>query len=402
MYNFSDIKIVDNDFPNITKDYQELDEYDGYPLLYLGKNKYEAYMIGSLVEIDYENNMARYFQTPIDRETYLKYINKIIPYKEILISASFIFVIDVTQDDELIYEIKPCNLPMEYIPCDDSFCPKEYYNDENISVLLHKNDSTNQVYYEDFIIIVQTLDEAMGNILSLFNEGKKYSKRDGYHLNILAQKPGSYEIICDIGFNENYKPFFGDEITELKTIFNRFLNYIINIYPKDLVLTKEVEKISQNIIKELQLDRFKLDVTKISKVLAKSYTELANLKSSLSEEYQEIVFSTPKEQIGIINDNFVKSYSAISDTALELMGKLTKDSIPKQYNIRVYSMNAESRKVSAYCWNDERFDKVKVHIPGNETLSHTDFSHSLHSGDTIKIKAIATRIDDKITELTVI
>jgi len=110
---------------NIIKDYEELDSYDGYPLIYLGKNQLDNYLIGSLVEIDYELRLTRYMQVPISDEQYIKYKNREITYRQILQNTDSIFIFDITDHGESIYEIEGKQLPEEYLPSENSYIPEQ-------------------------------------------------------------------------------------------------------------------------------------------------------------------------------------------------------------------------------------------------------------------------------------
>lgn len=117
-------RVFKTDEAQIVKDFNELDNYDGYPLIYLGKNSQDTHLIGSLVDVNYESNKATYLHTPITEEQYKKYyIDKEITYRDILLNAKKIYVIEVSDTEEIVYSTSGKELPSEYMPREGSYCP---------------------------------------------------------------------------------------------------------------------------------------------------------------------------------------------------------------------------------------------------------------------------------------
>jgi len=119
-------KIVESDIPLIS-DYIKTLIFDDEPILYVGKNRYGNYIIGSSVDEDRENRVEWFFHTVITFDDYQRFLRKEITYLDMLKDNNNIFIIEKSFDNSFVkvFPIDFFEIPEDYRPTSDSFFPDE-------------------------------------------------------------------------------------------------------------------------------------------------------------------------------------------------------------------------------------------------------------------------------------
>jgi hypothetical protein len=126
MFELDKNKAVASDYPLIADNYAVL-HFDDDPILFSGTNRYGNRIIGSLVDHDDDNRIARFFHVIVDSRTHFDFINQKITYLHILKNSKLIYAVDRSYDEktQMLYHLEFDQIPFQYIPLEGSFCPKQ-------------------------------------------------------------------------------------------------------------------------------------------------------------------------------------------------------------------------------------------------------------------------------------
>lgn len=123
MFEIKSHRSINTDLPIITGNYLEL-LADENPILYTGTNKYGNRILGIIVEESDENFSIRYFHVIIEDKAYYRFTNKLITLRELIEKTNNIFVLDYkTEQIQETYLVPIDEIPGEYLPLSDSYCP---------------------------------------------------------------------------------------------------------------------------------------------------------------------------------------------------------------------------------------------------------------------------------------
>ena len=111
--------------PLIVSDFDIL-LFDDEPILFTGKNEKGDYIIGTSIEDDDDRKIQWYFHTVVDEAVYRKFIDRQITYLNILKNSDRIFIIGKAYDNSFvkIYYINFADIPSDYLPLENSYCPE--------------------------------------------------------------------------------------------------------------------------------------------------------------------------------------------------------------------------------------------------------------------------------------
>lgn len=109
----------------IESDYDEL-LFAEVPILFTGKNADGECIVGSSVDEYYEEGIERYFHIIVSPFVFEQFKNRTVPYLDLLKTDDDIYVVDkeCLSDKVKISYVKFEDIPTEYHPFPDSFCPK--------------------------------------------------------------------------------------------------------------------------------------------------------------------------------------------------------------------------------------------------------------------------------------
>jgi hypothetical protein len=107
----------------IKKDYEIL-HFDEYPILFIGKNDNSEIVIGSLLFEEDDTNTVKYFHCIVEIDLALEFLNRKLPYIEILKKAS-LFIVTKDYNDKIL-QIDATSfhqLDESMLPLPSAYCP---------------------------------------------------------------------------------------------------------------------------------------------------------------------------------------------------------------------------------------------------------------------------------------
>src|SRR5690348_11929518 len=99
--------------------------FDDFPILFLGINRFENKILGSHLEEDDETKTIWTIHSILSNKQYYEFINKKKSYKEILKETSTKFLVEKSFNGKALnaYDLDFDNIPEEYQPLENSYCP---------------------------------------------------------------------------------------------------------------------------------------------------------------------------------------------------------------------------------------------------------------------------------------
>lgn len=407
MFKIDKNKIVNSSIPLITKGYKVLIE-DDEDILFTGNNDFDNRIIGSIIEDNEEEKTLSYINVVVDTNTYIKFIKQKLSYREILDKSENIFIVEKNYQREVtgIYSIKKKDIPTEYLPFEDSYCPEmdEKYSLEYIIRLKGLLSDEHKAVVEDLTHIQLGFRRLLESGIKLLKEFKLEPK-----IYQEALEPRSIRLGYDIQIG---KELFPGEM-DLARYLSSYLEYHILHLPNDAsaVFTQPSVK-SKDF--ELYTDEIKLVYEKaaiglpeeldkrIKDELVDGINEIDDITSNIGSSFNEIEilkkFEDAEEPIGYINPEYREIISKAVEYADRFSDKVTIDAEPKYYNIFIYHLNTESRSGNAIIFLDEEkkiMYKPKIKIKGEQSLLKTKYTASLHEQKEIKILGTAKRIKER-------
>lgn len=116
--------IIETDLPVIVSNYKVL-LFDEMPILFAGTNLYGNRILASIIDEDFTNKVTRFLYSIVDEKNYINFISGKITYFEILNIVKNKFFVDETfAGDIFVFPISYDDIPVKYLPSEDSFCPE--------------------------------------------------------------------------------------------------------------------------------------------------------------------------------------------------------------------------------------------------------------------------------------
>lgn len=408
---------IQTDIPQIKSNYTIL-HFDEEPILYVGKNKYGGYVLGSAIDEDIVRKIEWNFRTLISAKCYLDFINKKISYLEILKNSSDIFMLEKAFDKSFTntFSVSFKDIPEDYLPSDDSYCPDPYrFASISHSHTLHldgqnafrnmilpnslKNilDSYSKVVIAPFSIVGRYLSKLVAKpYISAFGEGSFTIK-----FNIIVEKMDKqrklYELLTDqekdvFVLSEKYLRYcFNDLIDEYEQIIKEnnapIFNNILDDF-KDYT-TKTLLSVPEDLA-----SRFTYETKKI-------FSTIYDISEGVGYDFDTIDIEGT-HPISRIDSTYKKKYENIIKKTESVLSEIDESSC--EYTLHIYKLNVETRKGTANIRKEDDSDymyRANFKVTGNEPLDNTKYTSSLHENKFIKILGKATRIKGEIKSLLI-
>ncbi|MBF0345636.1 MAG: hypothetical protein HQL06_15590 [Nitrospirae bacterium] len=423
MFNIDKNRRFESDLALIENNYQTL-LYDDEPILYTGTNKYGNRILGSSVEEDYESKIERYFHTIIDSKTYNDFLRKEISYLSIMQKGKSIFVIDKSFDSNTIqiYLINIDEIPVDYLPSVDSYCPEQELQ-SSFSYALKLKGKLADLHFAISKEVEKIQESFIELLQSSFNTCLKYFIQKPY-IWITPYSEGSFKIQFVIKLTKNKQITLIQKDDMISNFVSDYLKYCLNDLPievdKIFAIEEDVVQFSKLICKYQNLyDTLKIKVPdEIKDILLNSIKDSVTLLDKLTEDigdnytYIELsniemnVGNDLEKTIGVIDSSFKHSIEK-ANKVIEKTSKVNEivDDEPQEYIIHIYHLNTETGKGRAYIYNknnDKVMSQPKIQIRDFESLEETKYTESLHLNKWINVKGVARIVDGKFRSIDIV
>ncbi len=421
MFEIEPYREVPTDLPVIKSEYHVL-HFDDEPILYSGKNRYGDIVLGSSVDEDYEGRIERHYCVPVDLATYSSFINGNISYYDILCQSKSIFVVDSDFDGKSFrtYLLPLADIPSDYLPMPDSFCPPQPVS-ESLALSLYASlkgklaDQHKAVPSE-----LSRIQQALADVLeTALNSLRELTQPNLY---IAAYSPSSFRIHYEVQMPKQLD--FGTQ--GYIRFYNKLLRFCFNNLPTEMAkiveLTPEISYRFEEIVNEYKDLHSTVWVESGNKEayfraqLIENVVEIANelkdASDAIGQHFTNIsIFDGESDEasnvVGVIDDNFRDGIVEAIEIAGSKYSKFEADATPQTYEIQIYSFNTHSRKGSAYVivsnvHGDREVITTRITVLGDEILEETKYTESLHHKKTIQIRATAHRVRGKITRMDIL
>ncbi len=405
-------KRIESIIPLIEKQYQVL-HYDDLDILFSGMNKYDNRIIGSLTEIDKENKLLRYLHVICEHKDYIDFIKNNITYRNLIEKNKVVFIVDEDFDRIIkdIYEINYLEIPEEYLPLENSFCPEQEQKYSLSYVLRFKGNLADQqkAKVEDLTTVQLGFKNFIKKGFAIINDIKLNST---VYQEVL--EPKSIRLGYNINFDKN---LFTNE-HDVARYITSFLEYTLLYLPDDNNILLDIDKTSKNyeILKEEVKRIYQLTTVnipnnideKIKNELVESISDVENISNQLGDSFNEIeIYRSDKkgdEPFGYINFEYKNKINKTAESIAIKKGLLTEDQVIQEYEIIIYHLNKLTRTGNAEIFSDKEktiISKPRIWILGDDDLTATKYTESLHFKKRIKVSGKAKRIKDNISYLTI-
>lgn len=147
MFDTSKLEVLCNDVALIKSEYKVLLE-DDFPILFIGKNRFDNIMICSHLDEDYTNRIINRLQTIVSLEDFTRFMNGEITYQSILQNSKNVFLVQYDFNLKLskAYYFSYKKIPKKYKPLEDSYYenPKNSFNKIYFNFVLSKDHTKTQ------------------------------------------------------------------------------------------------------------------------------------------------------------------------------------------------------------------------------------------------------------------
>ncbi len=400
---------------DITDNYCSLISDGAIDLLYKGTNKYGSNILGSILYEDDENLYLRYIHTIVSDETLHDFLNRRITLRSIISSSNTVYVIDKGYNNEIKDSalIPFDNLPNDYLPLENSFCPS-FVKRNTFEYVFSLKGSLADIHKAEPLVMSDT----NAKVFKLLNSATTFLKELDIEPIIYSEVAlaGSFQLNFEIDLKEK-QSLFSKNPSDIKAYFSHFLNYLFDKLPTE----------SQDVLKDEQ---------KSSEELKSLFLELKQLYNSRNvvlgdEAYEQRVIDLITYSVDSIKDIEYKGYNKIEisnkletgevlpvaliktdyyDTVQSKVYKpeqedkpdeIVYDESPKDYKIQVYSLNNETGNGGAYYVVEDSVSKISLHLKGKSDYHGTVYTKSLDEKKSIDIQGIGKWVNGQLKEITV-
>lgn len=388
-------------------------------MLYTGTNIYGNRILGSIVFEDDDNGFLRFIHAILTDKQYYGFLNKELTLLNVLQNVENFFLVDFNYTGEEINHalVSLEEIPAEFRPLENSFCPPFVFEPTlTFAASLKGNDADAH----------KALPEDLNNINTKFSQFLKSSTEFVSELNlertlyVEAWKAGSFQINFRIELKKGSQTsLFDVQSDKIKGFIADFTKYVFNTLPnedkdvfKNDVVASEPFKNLQSELTTLFTDRnIVLPEQNVEqKLLDLIHYSLEPLKGiDYTRSFNRIEFVNLAEDgskvpIAVVDQGFIPS---VEEKLYPLEQEIKPDVIvvdefPKEYNIQVYSFNIQSGKGGAWLKiEDERWEKISLHVNGKESYENTIFTKSMDEGKVVTVSGIGRKVNDRYKLLTV-
>jgi hypothetical protein len=307
-------------------------------------------------------------------------------------------------------------IPIDYLPLSSFFCPEL-----NFKFSFEFGISLKGKLADLHEAVIKSAYSVTNSVASLIEEALDSLNDFKLKPQILQQasSDGSFKINLKVKFLE-YNNFFISE-DEISEYVNKYLSYCVEDLPN------EIERLTNN--NSLDSDKF----ASLSKSAENLYLKAAMTYNQESRERlkADVIDSLPKveklaEEVGngfkeieilgkiqenkseipiaFLDENQTKKISQATEFMLSNSSDSTQDEEDKVYSICIYHLNTDTRVGNAYIYSDEdksTMDKPKIEILGDEELSGTNYTESLHLNKWIDVTGRAQKYKDKFKRISI-
>jgi len=419
MFKINDYRKTDSNIPLIVDNYEIL-HFDEYPILYIGTNEYGNQILGTLAYEDEEDYTYRYFHTIIRNNILDNFLNKEISYLSILENSKSTFIIDKDINDKVIevFQIPVSEIPEDFLPHKSSFCPD--YGSQlgfDYSVSLHgqiadKHEAFNDPLKKITESFFEIIDDAIGSLKELNLKHQivhKPSAAGSFKINFLIKLPGYHNIFIKKNDISNYLAEYVSyciddlhkDVDNLKkkkndqyVLFDKLSNMQSEIYQKNSIILDD-EKLKTTLVKNV--NETLEEVERISDEIGNGFKEI-EIKSRTIRTENEIL-------VGFIDKSKAQKITNATEYILEsTTNNLTEDISERGFRVIIYNLNTDSRVGNAYVKNDDDpnlMDKPRIEILGDEELTESMYTESLHLNKWIEVRARGKKVKGRYKRLSI-
>ncbi len=407
------------DFIEIVGNYKVL-HFDDFPILFIGTNKFGNKILGSHLEEDDDNRQLFTLHTILTNKEYYDFINEKKSYLNILKESNSICVVVKSFNFKInnAYDVSFPNLPDEYLPLEESYCPKLVKNhsltysirlkgklaDMNKAIANEVSQIQNGFsdFVEDRIKLLKGFNAVPKALLHAYSEGsfrinlELDVQQKGKKSNIFFQLArfdkflSDYILYLGTEFHNDRNLFFDSEKEEISESLQNLLDTLSELYEQAQV--KKPEDLSKYLKEDIQ----------------KSLNKFEQITEKVGENFDSAeiinVNAESNETLALINRDFSETFqNAVQEIEISTKG-VVEDVDYNEYNIYIYHLNTDSRTGNAFIKNiddEESMSKPRIKIDGDDNLETTKYTESLHLNKWIKVSAKARKVDNTFKYLSI-
>jgi hypothetical protein len=408
-----------SDIPVITDNLEVL-HFDEFPILFMGTNIYGNKIIGSLLYEDVDTDTFRYLHMQITNKVLNDFINKKISYREVVSISKAIFIIDKNINNEILstYYLPYNEISKEYLPLESSFCPDMKLKlglDFGIRLTGDLADAHEASIKSAYLVansLAELIERAISSLVLL-----KYKSQ----INLIPSTTGSFKINLIVKIPNFQKKIQFISQLEISEYISKYINYCIEDLPNEVehltdkipLNEKKFEELSlcaENIYAKSALKYNDVHKEKLKIKVIDSLAKVEILADEIGNGFKEIeIFGNTQDtnseiQIAHIDKEQKEKIFEASEYMILNSDETITDDEDKGYSICIFHLNLKTRVGNAYIFSDEQkkvMDTPKIMILGDDELTGTEFTESLHLNKWIDIKGKAQKYKGKFKRITI-
>lgn len=417
-FNLENKQIIKLDLVEIVDNYKVL-HFDEFPILYIGTNKFNNKIIGSHLEEDDDNQSIYTLHTILTNKEYHQFLNRKISYLNLLQNSNSISIVkkDFSFKLKKCYDIKFSDIPEDYVPTAESYCPKlvKSHSYQFCISLKGKLADLNKAIAEEVSIIQNGFTD--------FLEDRIKSLK-GFDLapkaTLQPYSEGSFKINFELNFNHKGKKgnLFLNQ-APIEEYISKYLNYLSEDFSVDsdvfknenVPFSQKLEELEDMLeeVYETALIKKPDDLTSFLKIdILKSASKFEKITEQIGENFESAsIFNISENQensLAFIDREFSENFQKSMDEIEIAVKGTTVDVDFKEYKIYIYHLNTDNRAGNAFIKNidnPEEMSKPKIKINGEEGLDQTKFTESLYLNKWISVNAKAKKNGEKFKSLEI-
>lgn len=394
--------------------------FDDFPILFLGVNRFGNKILGSHLEEDDDSKTILTIHTILSNKEYYDFINKKKSYKQILQETSTKYLVEKSFGGKALaaYNLEFENIPEEYQPLENSYCPnyKKSFSFSYSLGLKGKVADLNRAIADEVSNIQTAFSDFLENRLKSL---KNFNLQPAAYLQ--PYSPGSFKINLELEFKQTKAQDLFSKPLPFDEYVHEYLKYITTsivadqeqlLKEDDLALSDEFKNLLVAFEKIYEEGHVKLPdnpVKELKEDLRKSLPKFEEITEQIGKSFDSIEFSNYKgedeEFISIVDTTYSEAFQNTVDEIEATKKAVIVDDDYKDYEIYIYHLNTDTRQGNAFIKNTDdetQMSKPKLKISGDEHIEQTKYTESLHLNKWIKVKAKAKRIDSKFKFLDIL
>jgi hypothetical protein len=417
-FDITNKEVLPNDLIEISNNLVVI-HFDEFPILYYGTNIFNNKILGSHLDEDDERQRIYCLQTLLTNKQFSDFKNQKKSYRTILEESNSIGLVEKTFNDKIfkVYNINFADIPQEYLPLENSFCPKTSTKKSlNFSLVLKGqladlNKAVTEVvshiqdgfrdFIEERIKALKSLQLTSQALLVPSTEG---SFRINFEVNV-AKKLQQLNLF---GGDAPIEKFLADYIQYLTTGFNDEVDLFLDEDVKPSQQFTELFKSYQNLFEKSGLGIPEDGETLLKDDILRSLPNLEKITEQIGKSFEGLEFSNVvtgnEETLSYIDNQFASSFQSSLQQIETSKNEVVTDDDYKEYSIYIYHLNTDSRNGNAWIKdldNPDLMSKPKIKIDGDAVLEETKYTESLHANKWINVRAKAKKVNNKYVYLNI-